>query len=317
MSGFIDIFLESLLTERGYAKNTLEAYGRDLKDFKTFQKEVPLDQITPNHIRSYLKTLHSRALESKSIARRLSALRQFYRFLYEQKNMATNPTLDIDIPKIGKNLPKTLTTEEISSLIQGAYDGVISDKEPEQKRLICFLELLYASGLRVSELVTLPLSGVLSALRSNDTPLPLFITGKGNKERVVLLSESSIQALRSYIKIRGAFLQYQKDDNPFLFPSTGADSHLTRQRIGQLLKNLAIAVGLAPWKISPHIIRHAFASHMLHNGADLISLQALLGHSDISTTEIYTHLQRDSLEQAVLQHHPLSILSKSKKNSMT
>ena len=185
-------------------------------------------------------------------------------------------------------------------------NGAQEMEGPEGLRLACFLELLYASGLRVSELVSLPMGRMKSALRQDCDPLPLPIIGKGQKERIVLLSAPAVKIVRSYLDVRGAFLASSKDKNPFLFPSRGQSGYLTRQRVGQLLKWLCYETGIDARKVSPHVLRHAFASHMLENGADLLSLQKLLGHADVSTTEMYTHVQAQKKLQTVLAHHPLS-----------
>tara|TARA_R110002095_G_scaffold114088_4_gene99649 strand:+ start:1634 stop:2548 length:915 start_codon:yes stop_codon:yes gene_type:complete len=304
MSHTLNIFLEGLAAERGLSQNTLQAYQRDLLDFSALLKGTDFLSVTPQDIRSYLQHLHSRALDPKTIARRLSALRHFYLFLYEQKEIDENPICDIEMPKIGKSLPKVLTKEEIVALVEAAYHK----EGPEGIRLLCLLELLYATGLRVSELVALPCSDIMAALRLDQIPMPLVVRGKGNKERLVLLSTPSVKALKAYLEIRHVFDPQKNQLGKWLFPSTAKQGYLTRQRFGQLLKELALEAGIPLEKVSPHIIRHAFASHMLNNGADLLSLQKLLGHSDIATTEIYTHLRSDHLEETVLNHHPLSDL---------
>ena len=300
----LSLFLESLTAERGLSQNTLQAYQHDLLDFLDFLKKESYLSATPSHIRDYLHHLYGRALEPRTIARRLSALRHFYAFLSEENDIKENPTCDIEMPKIGKSLPKTLNEEEILALIEAAYHK----EGPEGLRVLCLLELLYATGLRVSELVALPCSDIIAALRRDQIPMPLVVRGKGNKERLVLLSAASVKALKSYLNVRHLFDKEKKDLGKWLFPSTSKQGYLTRQRFGQLLKELALEAGISLDKVSPHIIRHAFASHMLNNGADLLSLQKLLGHSDIATTEIYTHVMGDRLEQTVLEYHPLSDL---------
>ncbi len=299
---FLTLFLEGLAAERGASQNTLKAYEHDIKDFSESLKTTSLLEARALDIRSYLQELHGRALEPRTIARRLSALRHFYNFLHEQKEIDHNPALDIDMPKVGKSLPQTLSQEDITALVSAAY----GKEGPEGARLVCLLELLYATGLRVSELVALPCADIMAALRMDQVPAPLVVKGKGNKERLVLLSKTAIASLKSYLEVRAFFDPHNEKLGKFLFPSTAQQGYLTRQRFGQLLKELAIESGIATSKVSPHIIRHAFASHMLNNGADLLSLQKLLGHSDISTTEIYTHVMGDRLEKTVLEHHPLS-----------
>ncbi|HBN21851.1 MAG TPA: recombinase XerD [Holosporales bacterium] len=304
MTNTLNIFLEGLSAERGLSQNTLQAYQRDLLDFLDFLKKDTFFPVTPSHIRSYLQHLNERALEPRTIARRLSALRHLYQFLYEQKEIPEDPTCDIEMPKIGKALPKVLSEEEVVALVGAAYDK----DGPEGIRLLCLLELLYATGLRVSELVALPCSDIISALRQDQIPMPLVVRGKGNKERLVLLSAPAVKALKAYLEIRHLFDTERKALGKWLFPSSAKQGYLTRQRFGQLLKELALEANIPLDKVSPHIIRHAFASHMLNNGADLLSLQKLLGHSDIATTEIYTHVMGDRLEKTLVKHHPLSDL---------
>lgn len=304
MDSSLETFLEALSAERGLSQNTLQAYQRDLLDFLAFLKKESFLSATPSHIRLYLQELHGRSLEPKTRARRLSALRHFYGFLLEQKEIIDNPTYDIEMPKLGKSLPKTLSEKEVVALIGAAYDK----DGPEGVRLVCLLELLYATGLRVSELIALPCSTVIASLRQDQIPLSLVVRGKGNKERLVLLSGTAVGALKNYLTVRSAFDPEKKSLGKWLFPSTGKQGYLTRQRFGQLLKELALDAGLPLNRVSPHIIRHAFASHMLNNGADLLSLQKLLGHSDIATTEIYTHIMGDRLEKTLIKHHPLSDL---------
>lgn len=297
----INLFLEALVSERGCSQNTVAAYNHDLWAFAEWCRKDLLT-VQAADIRSYLDYLVSRSLDPRSIARHISALRQFYEFLAFAKLISESPMIDISSPKVGKSLPKILSKDEVARLISGAYemDG------PEGIRLTSFIELLYASGLRVSELVALPLGRIVSALRSDADPLALPIIGKGNKERLVLLSKSAVMALRAYLEVRPLFLESANDKNPYLFASRSKEGYLTRQRVGQLLKDLCVQTGVDPSKVSPHVLRHAFASHMLENGADLLSLQKLLGHSDISTTEIYTHVQAEKRLYAVVKHHPLS-----------
>jgi integrase/recombinase XerD len=296
----LEAFLEYLAIERGAAKNTLEAYRRDIGAFSGWLQSTPLQTATPSTIRDYLKTLQAQHLQPRSIARKISSLRQFYQFLKEEEIMATNPMLDIELPKLGRSLPKILSEADMIALVEAAY----AKPGPEGIRLVCLLELLYATGLRVSELLSLRLHDVMACLKLQQSPAPLIITGKGNKERLVLISETGLSALRHYIQVRPTFSKGVTV--PWLFPSTSQEGYLTRQRFGQLLKELAMAAGLPYHRVSPHVIRHAFASHLLGRGADLISLQKLLGHADIATTEIYTHVMADRLEEAVFKYHPLS-----------
>jgi len=233
-------------------------------------------------------------MSPRTTARRLSALRQFHKFLFAEGVRPDDPTTQLDSPRLGRPLPKILDEAEVAMLIAAARrrDGA------EGKRLICFVELLYATGLRVSELVALP----LSRLREERF---LLIAGKGGKERLVPLSVPARAALSEYAAVRGEFLA-EGAASRYLFPSRGAEGHLTRRRCGQLLKELAIEAGIDPARVSPHVLRHAFASHLLDHGADLRSVQQMLGHADIATTQIYTHVQGERLRALVETHHPLA-----------
>jgi len=296
-----------LAAERGAAKNTILSYQRDLEHFNNFYSDVDLIQISTEHIQTYLKHLLEREYSASSRARKLSSLRHFYKFLHEEKYTKHNPTLAIDSPKLSKPLPKTLSEGEVDSLIKASYEV----PGPDGERLSCLLELLYATGMRVSELVSLPLHAIENRQIAQDSNLSfIIIQGKGGKERIVPLSNAAQQALHEYMKIR---VYYEPDgqSSNWLFPSSGKEGYLTRQRFGQLLKQVAVTAHIQPSKVSPHVLRHAFATHLLHNGADLLSLQKLLGHSDISTTEIYTHVLHEKLTKLVFDHHPLSNESKS------
>lgn len=301
--------------ERGASNNTCEAYKTDIQAFGHFlqSKGIPLSKAGPEDIRTYVKSLHDRHLEARTIARHLSALRQFFSFLKEQNIVSHNSAQDLELPKIGRPLPKLLTEREVGDLLEAARSlkATLQEGQEEARRLLCLLELLYATGLRVSELISLPFINVAAALRTGQVPAPLIVKGKGSKERLVLISEVALKALQEYLSVR-AFFDSQ-GNSPWLFPSSSAQGYLTRQRFGQLLKGLAVAAGIDPKRLSPHVIRHAFASHMLDRGADLLSLQKLLGHSDIATTEIYTHLMNNRLEKTVFAHHPLSKIEKNPK----
>lgn len=284
----IENFLEMIVVERGASFNTVEAYRRDLKDFSRFLEGASLQQASANDLKNYLA---HQDLSPSSVARKLSALRQFYRFLIGEGERGDDPTSLIDSPRSGRPLPKTLTEADVIKLLEGAQQ----DPSPEGKRLHALLEILYAAGLRVSELVSLSYS---MAVRGGEY---LLVTGKGDKERLAPMNLQAKKALAAYLPFRPLFCTGA--ESPWLFPST--KGHLTRQRFGQLLKELAVKVGLDSAKVSPHIIRHAFASHLLSHGADLISIQKMLGHADISTTQVYTHVIQDQLRALVYDHHPL------------
>lgn len=291
----VESFLEMLLVERGASRHTLDAYKRDLMKFHAFLKQHSLEAATEDHIRTYLQELYDAGISARSAARHLSTLRQFYGFLLLDEKRTDDPCSRLSMPKQVKKLPNVLGEGEVSALLEEASIGTT----PEDRRLYALLEILYATGLRVSELVGLS-DGSFQA--GNDW---LLIRGKGNKERLVPLNAPAKEALLAYLKVRGHFLKGRKA-SPWLFPSASEEGHLTRQRFGQLLKDLALRSGLDPSTLSPHTLRHAFATHLLSGGADLISVQKFLGHSDISTTQLYTHVLKERLQQVLLKSHPLA-----------
>lgn len=300
MNLHFEAFLEVLFVERGASKNTLESYRRDLKHFATFLSVTPIKQATPDNIRAYLNYLSTQRLKTTTKRRRLSALRQYFRYLFAENIITSNPCDEIDMPKKNLALPKTLSEDVVVQLISATS----SLKGSEGVRARCLLEVLYATGLRVSELISLPNSDVLRALKLKQVPALLTVKGKGNKQRMVLLSKLALDAISAYLPHRKTFENPLHKDK-WLFPSISQQGHITRQRFGQILKELSLHAGIDPQKVSPHVLRHAFATHMLENGADLISLQKLLGHSDISTTEIYTHVANTRLKKLVFEHHPM------------
>jgi integrase/recombinase XerD len=293
----LEAFLEMLAAERGAAHLTLAAYRNDLADLSGFlaARGVALDGADSGALHDYLAASETRRLAPRTLARRLSAIRQFYRFLLTDGVRSDDPTSGLDTPRLGRPLPKLLSEAEVARLIATAeaWPG------EEGVRLRCVLELLYATGLRISELVTLPLAA------AQRDPRFMLVRGKGGKERVVPLSAPSRQALAEYLSCRHQFLPDGKASR-FLFPSRGREGHLTRQRCGQLLKELALGADLDPARLSPHVLRHAFATHLLDHGADLRSVQQMLGHADIATTQIYTHVQSDRLRRLVETAHPLA-----------
>src|SRR3954469_18026139 len=301
----IERFLEMLSAERNAAANTHAAYARDLDDVGDFMisRKSALGVATTVDLSAYLAELDKRGMAARSVARRLSALRQFFKFLVAENVRADDPSAAIDGPKLGRPLPKLLDEDEMTRLIEvcAGLDG------PSGARLKALVELSYASGLRVSELVGLPLAAVL-----RDQPV-LIVRGKGAKERMVPLNGPARSALNGYLEHRLAFLPKGLKASPHLFPSLGKQGHLTRQRFGQLLKDLTLKANIAPERISPHVLRHAFATHLLDHGADLRSLQKMLGHADIATTQIYTHVAGRRLAELVEAHHPLAAPSRRKK----
>lgn len=302
----IEAFLEMLSAERGAARNTLDAYERDLRDFAGFlsSRDRALDAATSRDIRDYLEGLTAQGLSASTAARRLSALRQFHGFLFAESIRKDDPCGSIEGPRRARPLPKTLTVEEVDALLAAARlaeDGRTQEEAVlayKRARLVCLMEVLYATGLRVSELVGLPLTAVRGDERF------LAVSGKGGRERLVPLSETARQAIDAYLPLRT--MRLGDHVSPWLFPSRGRQGHLTRHRFAQLLKDLAVSAGLDPTRVSPHTLRHAFASHLLANGADLRAVQQMLGHADISTTQIYTHVLDERLKELVRTHHPLA-----------
>ena len=286
-----------LQAERGVSKNTRAAYGTDLDQLQAFlarRKQKPATADT-EALRAYLKSLDYVGMTPRTVARRLSVMRQFFRFLLAERLRDDDPTSALDSPRLGRPLPKVLSRAEVDRLIEATRSKDVVDGG----RMATLLEILYATGLRVSELVTLPLSSV------ERDPAALIVRGKGDKERLVPLSDPARVAIASWRHVRAVLLG---DDEPsrFLFPSRGRTGHLTRQRFAQLLKEAALAAGIDPARVSPHVLRHAFASHLLEGGADLRSVQLMLGHADIATTQIYTHVLDEKLRALVQEKHPLA-----------
>jgi integrase/recombinase XerD len=306
----IDLFLDMLAAEQGAGENTLDAYRRDLTDFSEFLArtgEIFVGAET-QALRNYLADLDARGFKSSSVARRLSAMRHLFRFLLNERIRGDDPAAILSGPKHGRGLPKVLSISDVDRLLTRAKAlaearEVSTLQRLRAMRLYCLLEVLYATGLRVSELVALPLSASRRDVRM------IVVRGKGDKERLVPLNAASRQAMADYLAAMEA-LKEAKGKNAgvskWLFPSFGESGHLTRQHFARDLKELAAAAGLAPRLVSPHVLRHAFASHLLHNGADLRIVQTLLGHTDISTTQIYTHVVEERLKSLVRDLHPLA-----------
>jgi integrase/recombinase XerD len=304
-SSELALFLDMLSAERGAAAHTIEAYTRDLSEFLAFlaAKGKSTKNASPDQLRTFLAGLARKGLAPTSRARKLSAIRQFFRFLLAEGLRADDPCSAIDSPRLGRPLPKILSLAEVETLLETAKTASEKAADGTAKRralrLYAALETLYATGLRVSELISLP-RGILIA-----DDRVLTIKGKGGRERLVPLNETAREALLAHLAAVGADEAAGRGVTPWLFPSSGGQ-HLTRQRFGQELKALALAAELEPSRVSPHVLRHAFASHLLERGADLRTVQQLLGHADISTTQIYTHVIEERLRRLVEQHHPLA-----------
>lgn len=292
----VEAFLEMLQAERGASRNTLAAYGADLDNLQIFlarrqQKPAGADTVA---LRAYLKSLDHVGMTPRTVARRLSVIRQFFRFLLAERMRDDDPASTLDSPRLGRPLPKVLSRAEVDRLIEATHG-----KDGDGGRLATLLEILYGSGLRVSELVTLPLSAV------ERDPTVLVVHGKGEKDRMVPLSDPARAAIASWLHVRSGMLG-DDETSRYLFPSRGRGGHLTRQRFAQLLKEAALRAGIDPARVSPHVLRHAFASHLLEGGADLRSVQLMLGHADIATTQIYTHVLDEKLRALVQDKHPLA-----------
>jgi integrase/recombinase XerD len=317
-AALIELFLDMLAAERGGSANTLTAYSRDLADFAEHLggRGRTIATAATEDVRGYLQALVARGFAAASSARRLSAIRQLYRFLYAEGRRRDDPAAIIEGPRRGRPLPKVLSIAEVDRLLAAARAGSIPGQpfadELRARRLNCLLELLYATGLRVSELVALPASAAARNARM------LVVRGKGGKERLVPLNNAAKVAMAEYRALlarpegdaksklaKSALAKLTLAHSKWLFPSFGESGHLTRQHFARELKALAAGAGLRPAQVSPHVLRHAFASHLLHNGADLRVVQTLLGHADISTTQIYTHVLEERLKSLVRDLHPL------------
>ena len=303
--GYCEQFLEMMQAERGIAKNSQESYRRDLKDFDQFAYKNNLNEleIITEDIRGFISYLGTNKIEARSVNRKISTIKSYYEFLISENHLKFNPVLSVDLPKYSFKLPAILNIDDIKILL----DYCLSDKSIEGIRFKAMLHLLYASGMRISELVSLKLNDILINQAASKVNKVFSITGKGNKERMIVISQASIDSLLNYLPIREQFIPVNNPRAKFyLFPSLAKQGYMTRQNFAILLKAASAKAGLDPDKISPHILRHSFASGLLHGGADLRVIQELLGHADISTTQIYTHLQTRHLKKTIEKFHPLS-----------
>ena len=293
---YVESFLEMISVERGLSEKTLEAYHNDIDDlFRFLKNKVSVSDIDERLLHKYIKSLGKKKLTKSSIARKISSLKQFFGFLNDERIRSDNPTISLETPKKERKLPKYLSEKEVEALFLEAekFEG------PEGSRLRAMLEIIYATGLRVTELISIPISSVKGHRKF------LVVQGKGNKVRSVPLTKRAIQSIEFYLLDREYFLK-NGQDSEYLFPSSSQSGYLTRQRFSQMLDILARNAGLENKKISPHVLRHAFATHLLSNGADLIAVQKMLGHSDINTTQIYTHIVDTQKRDLIYSKHPLS-----------
>jgi integrase/recombinase XerD len=297
----IEAFLDTLRAERGAADNTIEAYRRDLEDASSYLRanKTSLIDAGERDLSAFVRDLHERGMSAATVSRRLSALRRFFRFQLGDNERQDNPTSRLDGPATRRDPPDVLSREEVSRLIEAAQGS-----EPSDLRTICLIELLYGAGLRASECCDLPLSAL---------PAPgatvLIVRGKGDKERITPLGKPALTALKNYMAVREQFLPksaVRSTAQRYVFPSRGAGGRLTRRRLGQILEDLAMKASISLERVTPHALRHAFATHLLSGGADLRAVQLLLGHADISTTQIYTHVVTDELRDLLEAAHPLA-----------
>jgi integrase/recombinase XerD len=312
---WVDLFLEAQAAELGAAKNTLLAYARDLRDFVDWisNQQLALETLSQADIDLYLIHCDAQGLSKATRARRLSTIRQLYRFAFDERLRTDNPAIRIKGPGKAQRLPKTLTEDEVSRLLDSA--PAHGRTASERSRNACLIALLYATGMRVSELVSLP----LAAARGD--PRMILVRGKGGKERMVPLSPPARDALGGWVAIRDAEESARRSKglqpSPYLFASGGASGHLTRHRFYHLIKEISVKAHVDPDKVTPHTLRHAFATHLLANGADLRVIQTLLGHADVATTEIYTHVLEARLQALVQEHHPLAQAARRKSGGKT
>lgn len=302
---WISAFLDAQAAEQGASRNTLLGYGHDLQDFAGWlgRRKLTFETVDRDRIEAYLVACEAEGLSRATRARRLSSIRQLFRFAYEDGRRGDNPAIQISGPGRAKSLPKVLSIAEIEALLSATRDS--GRNGAERLRNICLMELLYATGMRVSELVGLP----VSAARGD--PRMLLVKGKGGKERLVPLSAPAREALAIWLAVRDKAEEEARRElgtppGKHLFPARGRAGHMTRQAFHALLKDIAAAAGISPARVTPHVLRHAFATHLLAGGADLRAIQTMLGHADIATTEIYTHVLDERLKELVLEHHPLA-----------
>ncbi len=281
-----------LFAQKGHSKNTILSYKTDLQDFISFYKN-DITKATKSDIQNYIQYLYEQELSQKTLSRKLSVLRTFYKFLMEEKEIKISPMEKIENPKRTNSLPKYLTQDELELILKTPDDN-------NGIRLMAMMYLLYACGLRVSELVSLPLAAFIGEKDQ------ISVTGKGNKERIIPLHSKAKESLIKYLQIRNNFLPKGRKISNFLFPSDSEQGYISRDGFFKMLKKQALAAGISPLKVSPHVFRHSFASHLIEGGADLRSVQMLLGHEDISTTQIYTHIMDERLVKTVQNFHPLS-----------
>ncbi|XGA08580.1 MAG: tyrosine recombinase [Wolbachia endosymbiont of Xenopsylla cheopis] len=294
---YLESFLEALVAEKYVTQNTLDAYRLDLLGLIDFlsAKNISLVQANTENLRAYISFLRKQGYKISSVQRKISSIKHFYFFLLSDEVINYNPTIKLIVPKSHRPLPKYLSISEVDKLLTSSYNT----------RLNAVVNVLYSSGMRISELINIKLDEILAAINNSEKCSYIIIKGKGEKERLVLLNETAINSINEYLTIREKFIT-NNQESKWLFPGDKFDNPITRQRIGQLLKDLARKCDIDEKKVSPHVIRHSFATHLLNNGADIIFIQKMLGHSSISTTQIYTHVANEKLKNILLESHPLA-----------
>lgn len=294
---YLESFLEALVAEKYVTQNTLDAYKLDLLGLIDFlsTKNISLAQASTENLRTYISFLSKQGYKVSSVRRKISSIKHFYRFLCSDEIINYNPTIKLSTPKSHRPLPKYLSINEVGRLLTAVSDI----------RLNTIINTLYSSGMRISELVNIKLNEILAAIRNDEKCSYLIIKGKGGKERLILLNEIAIKSINEYLNVRAKFIA-NGQESKWLFPGDKFDNPITRQRVGQLMKDLARECGIGEKKVSPHIIRHSFATHLLNSGADIVFIQKMLGHSSISTTQIYTHVANEKLKNILLKSHPLA-----------
>ena len=301
----VSAFLEFLVSVKGVSENTSYNYKCDLQNLSSFLKRRGTRMVETNSddLRTYIRHLNKKGHKASTVARRISAIRGLYGFLYSDRLVSSDPSLNLDSYKLGRALPKSISEQEIELLSTVARQ----DETLEGKRTAAMVDILYSSGIRVSELVSLRFHEVDAMLRAREGDVGhIVIKGKGGRERLVLLSDIAMESVCAYLKVRKCFIAQGKTESRWLFPGPRYDNHISRQRVGQLLKLLALNAGVDRDKISPHKFRHSFATHLLNNGSNIVFIQKMLGHVNLSTTQVYTHVAREKLKEAIEEFHPLS-----------
>ena len=301
----VNIFLEAITAEKHISHNTYQSYKTDLFGLCEFidRDSLLLTHANINELQNYVRFLHKKGYKANTISRKISAIRNLYRFLYKDRIIENDPTLYLDSPKLSRSLPKALSLEEVSILLNVAA----LDASPDGRRINAIINILYSSGMRISELVCLKFREIKEALDHGNAEIcHIKIQGKGKKERIILLNFVAVTSIQKYMEVYECFVPNKYKLSQWLFPGTKFDNHVTRQRIGQLLKDLAVNAGIDATRISPHKLRHSFATHLLNNGSNIVFIQKMLGHANLATTQIYTHIASEKLRNVLLEFHPLS-----------